>query len=268
MASRAPTRTTQTAVGKGRVIKPSDIYELKVKTQQMNLRIRQLKTQINRFNDRMATNANATPSKHTNSIPQFKRSAVAAENALNSLRQQIEDARQDDKVFVVKELEEEVKLAYCENQRLNMLLQDCRTEVRESEQRLRDASLFASHQNLQRLQREVRELQKFNATLRDKEVAYSIGKQKIDIERKIRENREKGISTQDAVDAAVHSREEATQTMEDQAETLEREKEEFHEAMSELQRIINEQRQKITACLSGNVIFEEEEETKEDFEDE
>ena len=109
MASRAPTATTVSGALRGKVIKPSDIYELKVKTQQINLKIRQLKTQINRFNDRMANNATATPSKHTNSIPQFKRSATAAENRLDSLHEQIEEARVDDKVFLVKELEEEKK---------------------------------------------------------------------------------------------------------------------------------------------------------------
>ena len=266
MASRAPTATTVSGALRGKVIKPSDIYELKVKTQQINLRIRQLKTQINRFNDRMANNATATPSKHTNSIPQFKRSATAAENRLDSLHEQIEEARVDDKVFLVKELEEEVKLAYCENQRLNMLLQDCRAQAKESEQRLQDATLFASQKNLQRLQRDVRELQKHNATLRDKEVAYSVKKQKVEIERKIKENRERGISTKDAVDEALRSRKEASDQAKNQAETLEREKDEFHEKIGELQRIINEQRQRISDCLSGHVVFEEEE-IPEDFDE-
>ena len=262
MASRT---THATTLGKSKVVKPSDIHELKLKTEQIRLRIRRLKAANLRISDQMATRTTqgqnpGVISSHTNSIPQLKRSVECAEHALEALRKQIDEGSQDDRVFLVKELQEEVKLAYCENQRLIIELQDRKNYAKECEERLMDASLFASGQNLQKLQREIREFQSINKTLKDKAAAYSVKKDKTEIERTIKQNQESKIPPEKVIDEAARRRKESNERVQQQTEQLAQEKDDFLEKVSELQQIIDEQRQKITACLSGNVIFEEEEE--------
>lgn len=265
--SRAPTIATQGNSTLGRTqkdIKPSDVYELKLKTQQTVLKARQLRTQLNRLNDRILSQTNAInktreqqsdapalATNHANSVPQLKRSVESAENALANLRDQIKKTRQDDKTFLVKELEEEVKLAYCENQRLTALLNDSKGEANKSEQKLQEASRLASNQNLQRLQMEVRDLQSTNASLRDKAVAYNAKKGKLDIDKKIKEDQENKVPSQKIIEDATKEQEEANQKAQKQAEELEQEKAEFLQKMDELQKILDEQRQKISDCLAG-----------------
>lgn len=265
--SRAPTIATQGTSTLGRTqkdIKPSDVYELKLKTQQTVLKARQLRTQLNRLNDRILSQTNvinktreqqsdapALATNHANSVPQLKRSVESAENALANLRDQIKKTRQDDKTFLVKELEEEVKLAYCENQRLTALLNDSKGEANKSEQKLQEASRLASNQNLQRLQMEVRDLQSTNASLRDKAVAYNAKKGKLDIDKKIKEDQENKVPSQKIIEDATKEQEEANQKAQKQAEELEQEKAEFLQKMDELQKILDEQRQKISDCLAG-----------------
>jgi hypothetical protein len=81
--SPAPSGQGNAAPGKNKVdIKPSDVYELRLKTQQIILKTRQLRTQLNRLNDRILAHTNAiqktreqqseTPSvatNHSNYIP-------------------------------------------------------------------------------------------------------------------------------------------------------------------------------------------------------
>ena len=55
----------------------------------------------------------------SNSVPQLQRSVESAQNTLDSLRSEIEKVRKDDKTFSVRELQEEVKIIYCEYTRLN-----------------------------------------------------------------------------------------------------------------------------------------------------
>lgn len=265
--SRAPTIATQGTSTQGRTqkdIKPSDVYELKLKTQQTVLKARQLRTQLNRLNDRIVSQTNAinktreqqseslaVTTNHANSVPQLKRSVESAENALAALRNQIKKTRQDDKTFIVKELEEEVKLAYCENQRLMALLNDSKSEASKSEQKLQEASRLASNQNVQRMELEIRDLQNTNASLRDKAVAYNSKKMKLDIDKKIKEDQEKNVTSRQMIEEATKQQEEANEKAQKQAEELEKEKEEFLQKMDELQKILDEQRQKISDCLSG-----------------
>ena len=265
MASRA-TRTT--AAGRSKVVKPSDIHELKVKTEQIHLRIRRLKAANLRMNDQMVTRTTGgqnpgVMSSHQNAIPQLRRSVEAAQHALESLRKQIDEATVDDRVFLVKELQEEVKLAYCENQRLNIELQDRKNEAKECAERLEDASLFASGQNLQKLQREIREFQGMNKSLRDKADAYSVKKEKIEVEKTIKRNQENKVPPKQVVDEAIQRGAENRERVEQQTQELARDKERFLKNVDELQQIIDEQRRTITAFLSGNVRFEEEEEVAE-----
>jgi hypothetical protein len=58
----------------------------------------------------------------------------------------------------VKELEEEVKLAYCENQGLTKHLQDSKFQTNNAEHLLPKASIRASNQNITVLQEQLRDL--------------------------------------------------------------------------------------------------------------
>jgi hypothetical protein len=264
--SRSPAPSGQSvAPGKNKPdIKPSDVYELRLKTQQIVSKTRQLRTQLNRLNDRILSRTNAiqrtreqqseTPAvatNHSNSIPQLRRSVIGEENALDDLQNKIFDARQDDRTFLVKELEEEVKLAYCENQRLTKNLQESKAQANSADRLLQEASTRASNQNINALQAQVRELLASNAQLRDKAVAYTSKKQKLDIEKVVKEHADQKIPTDKSIEQAKAKQEATSERAKQQADQLAADKEQFYQKVAELNRIIDEQRRKITECLSG-----------------
>lgn len=267
------TTTTSGTRSRQTVIKPSDVHELKLKTQQITHKTRQLRTQLNRLQDRIASQTNAinktfeqqseTPQvsqNHSNSIPQLKRSVDGAQNTLSSLRDEIEKARQDDKTFIVKELEEEVKLAYCENQRLSKQLQDSKLEANKAETLLNEATFKASVQNITNLKADIRELQSLNATLRDKAVAYSQKKEKLLIEQRIKEDCDNKKPIKQTVDEATNKQKEANEKISQEAEELSEQKQKQLDTVAELRQIIEDQKQKITDFLAKGPDDQEEKE--------
>jgi hypothetical protein len=242
--------------------RPSDVHELKLKTQQAVLKTRQLRTQLNRLNDRITSHTNAiiktrnqqseTPAvatNHANSVPQLKRSIDSAEHALEVLKEEIVKAKQDDKTFVVKELEEEVKLAYCENVRLAARLKDSRSKTDQTERSLQNAMYKVHPTTYQQLHDTVRRLQVDNASLRDKAIAYDSKRRKLEIERIIKEHQDAQVPAQATVDQAAAQQKEQTAKLAEQVEALANEKREFTDKVTELTRIIDEQRRKISEKL-------------------
>ncbi|OHS99111.1 hypothetical protein TRFO_34565 [Tritrichomonas foetus] len=269
MASRAPTMATTASSALSRLqtdIKPSDVHELKLKTQQILLKTRHLRTQLNRLNDRITSETNAinktfeqqtdqapVASNHKNSVSQLSRSVECAENTLANLKDEIENVRQNDKTFLVNELREEVKLAYCENQRLTKELQDRSLQANTAERLLQDAARKASSQNINELKASIREMQAANADLREKAIAYRSKRAKLLMEQTIAGHQEKKVSTQTIVDEANNRQEETTKEINKNAEELQDSKKEYEEKIGELQAILEEQRQKITDFLSGKM---------------
>lgn len=285
MASRAPTMTTTTTSAFGRMyssdIKPANVHELKLKTQQILLKTRQLRTQVNRINDRITSETNAinrtfeqqtdnapVSLSHDNSLKQLNRSVQSAENTLQNLREEIEKIRYNDKTYIVNELREEVKLAYCENQRLNQELQQRNSENSDVDKQLQEASKKASNSYINELKNKIKEIKAINIDLRDKADAYRAKRAKLLIEQTIAGHQEKKVNTQTIIDEANTKNEETAKSNNQTAEELKSSKKEYEEKVAELQDLIDKQRQKIINYLSGQPIEPENEEGAIEEEDE
>lgn len=285
MASRAPTMNTTTTSAFGRMygsdIKPSDVHELKLKTQQILLKTRKLRTQKNRINDRITSETNAinrtfeqqtdnapVSLSHDNSLRQLNRSVQSAENTLQNLREEIEKVRYNDKTYLVNELKEEVKLAYCENQRLNQELQQRNSENSNVDKQLQEASKKASNSYINELKSKIKEIKIINSDLRDKADAYRSKRAKLLIEQTIAGHQEKKVNTQTIIDEANSKNEETAKSNNQTAEELQNAKKEYEEKVAELQEILDKQRQKIINYLSGQPLEpENQEETNEEEEE-
>ncbi|KAH0791332.1 hypothetical protein GPJ56_004742 [Histomonas meleagridis] len=273
MNSTKRTKSLNLSQHQANEIKPSDVHELKLKTQQILLKTRQLRTQLNRLNDKITAKTNAinktfeqqsgqSPivTNHSNSVPQLQRSVELAENTLSSLKEEIEAAYQDDKTFIVKELEEEVKLAYCENQRLSQEAKEARQQSNSTSKLLKDATYKASNQNIQELRSSIRDIQETNASLRDKSFAYSSKNEKLRVDQTILENEQNKVSHQKAIDDANKKKEELTEKLNKKTEKIEKLKQDYQEKIDELNQIIQKQKQVINDFLSGNYKPKEEKE--------
>jgi hypothetical protein len=243
-------------------IRPSDVYELRLQTQQMTLRTRRLRTHLHRCQQRILANTNAInktfeqqsdePSvvtKHENTTANLKRSVVSAEHTLESLQDQIEKAKEHDKTYIVKELQEEVKLLYSEHQRM---WEELRVEkLRESQlaSRLAEAEQRASSQRLTELRNEIRALHELNASRRDKSVAYHLKRERLLIEYQIRDHIEKKVSTVKTIQEAQEKTEEINNTLREEVQASEDLKAEHRKKLSEIRQIIEEQKQKIIDFL-------------------
>ncbi|OHT14109.1 hypothetical protein TRFO_03127 [Tritrichomonas foetus] len=270
----AATRTGATNTGKsGQTdIKPSDVYELRLKTSHLQLRTRQLKTQLNRLQDRILAHTNAinktfeqesdqpaVTSNHANSVPQLKRSLDSATNTLENLLEQIDNARNDDKTFLVKELQEEVKLAYCEHQRLALELQDAKLEANQSTQRRQEMEFRISSQHINELKSSARELQGQNASLRDKAIAYKAKQKKLQVDHQIQEHIQKKMPPQKALEEADKKAQGTNEKLSEAAQNLNEEKSKHRQKIEELRELIAEQKQKILDFLEGRTNEEENE---------
>lgn len=275
MASRLSRNTTSTMAStggrsRGAGIKPADVYELRLKTSHLQLRTRQLRSKLNRLQDRILANTNAinktfeqesdqpaVTSNHSNSVPQLRRSVESAANTLENLRDTIDKMRYDDKTYIVKELEEEVKLAYCEHQRLAMELQDAKIEANNSAQRRKEAEERISNQHIRELKAKNIELQGENASLRDKAVAYKMKQKKLQIEQDIFDHAKNRQPAEKTIKEADQRIQEMTENLSKTAQQLNEDKEKHLQKIQELRDLIEEQKQKIQDFLDGNLQIEQ-----------
>jgi hypothetical protein len=230
----------------------------------MVLKTRRLRTQLGRIDDLIAARENAinktheqqtdTPAvsvDHSTTINHLKRSTECATNALAALRQDLQDVFHDDRTFVVKELEEEGRIAYCENLRLNKKLQDSKAEESHSGYLLQVASFRASPQNTKELDSQVRSIRGLNAELRGKALAYSSKRQKIEIEKLIIEHGQNGPPVDSRIKQANDKKAEVLRLIKEKEEALAQMRGEFDQSMNELREIIDRQREAIVDHLRG-----------------
>ena len=271
--------TTMTSTGgrsRGTDIKPADVYELRLKTSHLQLRTRQLRSKLNRLQDRILANTNAinktfeqesdqpaVTSNHSNSVPQLRRSVESAANTLENLHDTIDQTRYDDKSYIVKELQEEVKLAYCEHQRLAMELQDAKIEANNSAQRRKEAEERISNQHIRELKAKNIELQGENASLRDKAVAYKMKQKKLQIEQEIAEHVKNRQSAEKSINNADKKTQEMSEKLTKTAQQLNEDKEKHLQKIQELKQLIEEQKQKIQDFLDGKLQIEQNPENEE-----
>jgi hypothetical protein len=243
-----------------------------VKTQQATVQTRRLRTQLNRLNDRIATHTNAiirtrdqqsevpaVATNHQNSISQLSRSIAAATNRLEALQADIERTVNDDRTFVVKELEEEVKLEYAENIGLHRKLDETAAEIECVTRKLEAAARRASPPIVGLLQTQSRELMRQNENSRAKVTAYFVRRRRVEIEAVVCENIKKKVPVARTMEESDQFRRELLQRMAER-EVMAAEKAEFQKKMKELAEIIERQKRVITDCLVGEFGAPEEEE--------
>jgi chromosome segregation ATPase len=186
---------------------------------------------------------------HTNTIPQLKRSLDGAENTLASLREEIETVREHDKTYIVKEFEEEVKIVYSEYQRLCAEQLDAQVRAAKTAAVLGEAEGRVSAQRLSELRKEVRDLREQNASLRDKAVAYYTKHEKLIAEYTIRDNESKRVPNQKALQDIADQQEEVNGRIAQEVQVFEQRKAEHRQKISELRRILEDQKKKFQDYL-------------------
>jgi hypothetical protein len=183
-------------------VKPSQIHELKLQTQQIQQQTVILRTQlkrtqiqinsqthaINKTFEQSSTETSANTTIHATTIPNLRRNIEAASHTLETLGEQIEGAEKDDKTSTVHELREEVKITYCEYKRLERGLQDKRAEAAFYGKELEEAELRASLAHIKQLRIAIDQVREQNTLLREKATAYQQKIEKIDIETGITQN--------------------------------------------------------------------------------
>jgi chromosome segregation ATPase len=248
-----------------REIKPSDIYELRLQTQRLVTRARRLRTHEQRIRQRIQASTSAInktleqqteePSvviNHANAIPQLRRSLDIAEHRLAALQEQIYATREHDKTYVVRELEEEIKVVYSEVQRLSRESQDAKLDLAQASAMLADAERVASPQRLAELRAEVREVAEANATLRDKTIAYFTKNERAEAEVRILECQSARVPTEETMAELREELEKLGRQTAKQVRALDRAKARQRRKLAMLRDVIEEQKRKITARLTGS----------------
>jgi chromosome segregation ATPase len=186
---------------------------------------------------------------HTNTIPQLKRSLDGATNTLAALREEIDLVREHDKTYIVKEFEEEVKIIYSEYQRLCNEQQEAQVAGAKTAAKLAEAEGRVSPQRIAELRKEVRDLRESNATLRDKAVAYYTKREKLVAEYSIRDNEDKKVPNQKALQEITDRQAAVNEQIAAEVQAFEDKKAEHRQKITELRQILEEQKRKLQEHL-------------------
>lgn len=243
-------------------IKPAQVHELKLQTQQLKQQTKVLRSQLARTQDQINSHTNAinktfeqssekTSSNtiHESTIPNLRRNLDGAKNTLELLEIELKYAINDDRTSNVEELEEELKITYCEYKRLAKELKEKKAEANYLSQMLAQQEYRASNAHIQELRMEVRDIRAENATLRDKANAYQTKIEKFKIESEIANHQQNKIPTQKTLEQLEIIRAENNQKMSEMCEKLNQESEEHEQKVGELQQIIDDLKEKIRVHL-------------------
>ena len=244
-------------------IKPAQIHELRVKTGQIQNQTKILKAQLARLRtkimakteaiNRTANNRSDPESQpqRQNAVAQLQRSIEAAENTLESLQEELEEAQFDDRTATYQELEEEVKATYLEYDRITGEIGESRAEAKKWDEKLRATDARADPEHATNMEQNIARIKTGNAELRDKWRAYQVKIHKMNVEAKIASNRDEKKSGNAAVKEAEQEGEDLAERISRIRRELEREKERYHARVEELMEVIDDQRRKIVEHLMG-----------------
>ena len=264
----SPTRSmasqrNRSALRQSPEIRPAQIHELKLQTQQLKQQTIILKSQLKRTEYQIGSKTTAinktfeqssdkpqgSGTIHAHTIQNLKRSVSGLRNTLQKLKEQIEAATNDDKTSLVEELEEELKMTYCEYQRHAKTLQDVKAEASYFDKQLEEAEFRASQPHINELKAAIKETKLENASLRDKANAYQVKLEKIDIEAEIQSYQQKRVPAQKVMDQLEINRAEQNQRMKELCDELNAEQEQHEKNVAELTDIIEEMKEKISQKL-------------------
>ena len=258
-----------------REIKPSEIHELRLKTSKIQQQTRLMKTQLNRIKDRINSTTKAinqtvsnsrepvNPKSHENATNQIKQSIESAKATLQDLDDQLNEARDDDRSALVEELQEELKIAYCEYQRLLDETKETSNDSSELQKKLAEADARTSKQHTKELDLAISQTKASNKQLKEKIIAYNKKMERNKIEKTINERKQQGMSPKYCEIEIDDTKRYRTEKYNMLATELNQEMEDFDEKVDMLNKIINEQRTKII-----NFIMDKKEEEPEVFEEE
>lgn len=258
-------------------IKPAQVYELKLKTQQIQQQTRQMRTQLSRAQDKIVAQTNAINktfeqqsdassivTNHANTVPQLQRSVESAQNTLAELKQDIEQAKRDDKTFFVRELQEEVKIIYCEFSRLNQQIEDGNEEAQKLSQARENAEYRCSQKNYQNLRAQIAELQDSINSLRDKTNAYKSKTAKIEAGNRFNDETAQKKTPQQIKKEYEEKNKKINDDITNLDKQLAEEKDEHAKQIAELEQIIEQMRQKIVDKLNNPGEEEDKNENKDE----
>jgi hypothetical protein len=180
-------------------IKPAQVHELKLQTQQMRQQTVILRTQLTRLesqihskssiiNQRLDPNRDqpqVSPTIHANTIRNLQLNVESARNTLATLKEEIEELESDDRTPAIDELEEELKFSYCEYTRLLQGVQDKKAAAAAYAKELLELELRGAARHLGDLRALVREVRAQNVSLREKANAFQLKIEKLNVEDEI-----------------------------------------------------------------------------------
>jgi hypothetical protein len=235
-----------------------------LETQKIQQQTTVLRTQLKRTQDQISSRTSAinktfelsadkaatSATIHANTIPNLQRNVEGARNALETLKAQIAETECDDRTVAVEELEEEVKVTYCEYKRLTQGLQDKRAVIAVCSRELQDAEFRASPKRQSDLRAILRDIRYENAVLRDKANAYQLKIEKLLIETQIAEPHRAGRQTQEVIEHAMVERAELNQSVAEIRKHLDKQEQRHRANVNELMGILTSLRQKIDEHLN------------------
>ena len=215
----------------------------------MKVKINATTSAINKTFEQSAEKPQASATIHANTISNLEKNVYGARNTLDSLSWRLEASRNDDRASVVEELEEELKMTYCEYRRLCQEVAEREHEANFYMKRLQDAEYRASGAHMNELKANIRDVRNENASLLDKANAYQLKNEKTDMESEIVRAQQKKVSHQkmmEQINARHQSRENQMKSLCDE---MNEEQEQHERKVSELLEIIEEMTRKMTAKL-------------------
>ena len=242
-------------------ITQNDIYELRIKTQQLDHKTTLLKTQLSRLQDKINVKNNLinhTFESSTNEAPrrqdhkgQLQKSIDGARNRLECLNAELEEAIVSDSVSMIKELQAEVRMAYCEHQRLSKLIEDRKMEASAYDRLLVEVDSRASSQHLAELRNAIRELRAVNSDGASKLQLYQNKSMKMSLEGEISQHSSSNTDMYKIMNMIELKRANLIQTINEMNERMEKEKEKHTEDMHNLLDVYIEQKNKLIHRLKN-----------------
>ena len=240
-----------------------------MKTLQIQNQTKLQKTQLNRLKNKISSKTEAinrtvnrksedreTANCHQIAITQLQRSIDAAENTLESLQTELEEAQFDDRTSLYQELEEEVKATYLEYDRITGEIQSSREEAKKWEEKLKATDARADPERITNMEIAVRQTKSTNSELRDKWKAYQVKMHKMNIESRIARDRDDGKSADVAVEEAKEEGEAVAEQIDRINRELTRQRTRYHRRVDELMEVIDNQRRRIVEHLMGRDLEE------------
>lgn len=239
-------------------IRPAQIHQKRVETSQLVNQNKILRSHLIRIKDvanSKATQINNTVSNtegkgqkftYKNSNPQLEGSVQSAENTLASLKEQYKQMSIDDKIAIVEELEEQLKIFYVEYQRVLIEIQLTENDKDEAEQKLAVAT--EKTQNARQVSNQIRLIRAENEEIKGKYNAYQEKFLKLEIDTKLK-NRPKTSNHQSNLAKIREHYDELNLEIKDVNEHITEQKNEYQKNVNEIEEIIDGMKEKIASHL-------------------